>query len=535
MAIEPAGNTQVRAFRFATRQREWALTQGDPLVQSDPGQLPRRWTVVSFFLALVLCAGFAVFGLIKPAPNWRDSALILETDSGTLYVNRNGVLYPALNLTSALLASDSSSSASSAPERTRPTPKKVFAVDIADAPRGALLGIPGAPTHLPAADQLVPELWGACDEIAVDDNRAKSEDHAVITSTVTVGQATPGTVLTGTQALLARSSSTDAAGVVSEVDFLIWNGHRSRIDPSNPVIAEALQLAGASPRALSVGLLNAIPEQAPIVVPAVTGEGTATSGFSITAGASGGTRKLAVGDVFKVVRAGGVTFHVVHTDGVEQISATVADLLRFQRSLSADIPPVLPSVLAVAPPAKLELIDSTALPPVVPELITTGSAPLVCAGWDGSGTQGPHWAVSAGTGIPATAPMVTLAGTSPQAGVARVMVQPAHGAVVREYVAGQPAGQQTRMYLISDLGVAYPVAGTEVLARLGFPTSVPQAPKQVLDLLPRGPVLDIGEASQLWDSFPDSMLAGSASAVSGAPPSNEQAPITEYTVVPTTN
>ena len=89
---------------------EWAVTQGDSLIPSDPGQLPRRWTMVSFFLALLLLAGFSVYGLIKPAPDWRSSTLLVETESGTLYLNRSGVLYPTLNLTSALLAMSDSGS-----------------------------------------------------------------------------------------------------------------------------------------------------------------------------------------------------------------------------------------------------------------------------------------------------------------------------------------------------------------------------------------------------------------------------------------
>ena len=79
MAVGQTSRTQVRAYRFATRQMEWAVTQGDSLLPSDPGQLPRRWTMVSFFLALLLLAGFSVYGLIKPAPDWRSSTLLVET------------------------------------------------------------------------------------------------------------------------------------------------------------------------------------------------------------------------------------------------------------------------------------------------------------------------------------------------------------------------------------------------------------------------------------------------------------------------
>lgn len=516
MAAGQAGRTQVRAYRFATRQMEWAVTHGDPLLSSDPGQLPRRWTLVSFFLAIALLAGFGVYGLIKPAPDWRDSPLILDTDSGTLYVNRAGVLYPTLNLTSALLAIDTAGLAAG-----RPTPKDVTADDLADAPRGALMGIPGAPSQLPTADNLVGGQWAVCDAVVLDANRVQPADQASIVSTVIAGQPAPGLALTAEQALLATITE-DGAGV----DYLVWNGHRSQIDPSDQVVAEALQLEGARPRVLTAGLLNAIPEAAPITVPRVVGAGDPTEAFQIN---TEDGRTLPIGAVFKVTRAGNPeTFHVIHPDGVEEISATMTDLLRFQRSAAAGLEAVPPSALAAAPVAQRNLITEAGLPPTVPQLISVDDAPLVCAGWDGTAAGGPRWVVSTDTGMPAGSSPVVLAGTSPQAQVSQVLIAPSHGAVVQEIVAGQTPAETTKVYLISDLGVAYPVASDDALAKLGLGAAVAQAPKQVLDLLPRGPVLDPAEATKLWDSFPDAMLQGSTLAtVPAAAPA--AAPVGEAT------
>lgn len=509
MASGQAGRTQVRAYRFATRQMEWAITQGDPLLHSDPGQLPRRWTLVSMFVGIALLVGFGVFGLIKPAPNWRESALLLDTDSGTLYVNRAGTVYPALNLTSALLASDSETAG-------RSVPKEVSADDLFDAPRGALMGIPGAPGQLPAQSDLLGPQWGVCDSVTLDESRADPADYPTIVSSVVIGQPTPGMALNDNEALLA---SIDPGGP-TEVDYLIWNGHRSRIDPTNQVIAEALQLADARPRSISVGLLNAIPEVAPITVPEVAQTGSATGGFAVTA--EDGTALL-VGAVFKVARAGNPdTFHLVHADGVEQISATMADLLRFQGAADGALPNVAPRVLAAAPAARSGLVASEALPATVPRLIDVANEPLVCAGWEASGGE-PRWVVTAGAMLPTDSPAVVLAGTNSQAGVSQVLIAPSHGAVVKEYVQGQSASDLARIYLVNDLGVAYPLTSIDALRKLGFNAEPGIAPKQVLDLLPRGPVLDLAAASQLWDAIPD------PASMTAAPTNESTVPVAEGT------
>ena len=52
------------------------------------------------------------------------------------------------------------------------------------------------------------------------------------------------------------------------------------------------------------------------------------------------------------------------------------------------------------------------------------------------------------------------------------------------------------MYLVTDAGMRYPVAGQKALEQLGLSgVSVAQLPAAVVDLLPQGPLLDPAAAA----------------------------------------
>ena len=158
--LAETSRAQVRAHRFASRQLGWALAVHDALPASDPGRRGRRWMLVSALLGLSLLAGSGVIGLIDPQPVWQRAAVLIDTGSGAVFVNRDGILHPALNLTSALLAATGSGS-------DRPAVTPVDADLIRSVPRGAPIGIPGAPGQLPAPDALVDGNWAVCDDAGV--------------------------------------------------------------------------------------------------------------------------------------------------------------------------------------------------------------------------------------------------------------------------------------------------------------------------------------------------------------------------------
>src|SRR3954471_18503398 len=84
-----------------------ALVHGDPAAQAPPPRKVVTAIVGGVVLALLVAAGFGVYGLLKPGGNeaWkRDGVIIVEKETGTRYVLRDGLLRPVANHASALLA-----------------------------------------------------------------------------------------------------------------------------------------------------------------------------------------------------------------------------------------------------------------------------------------------------------------------------------------------------------------------------------------------------------------------------------------------
>ena len=108
---------------------------------------------------------------------------------------------------------------------------------------------------MPAEASLARNTWTVCDVITRDPAAAPGMT-VLPKTTVTIG-------------LTATRPATDATTVLATPDgrsyFLIFQGRRARVeDPTNAVLTEGLGLDLAAARRISVGLLNAIPEVAPV-------------------------------------------------------------------------------------------------------------------------------------------------------------------------------------------------------------------------------------------------------------------------------
>src|SRR6267154_6482671 len=98
---------QVQAYRFLIRRIGSALLVGEP----ETAELPMRRYGVAVFgsvvLAVVLFAGFGIYGLLHPGGQRPvENAIIVERETGAKYVYLQGFLHPILNWTSALLILD---------------------------------------------------------------------------------------------------------------------------------------------------------------------------------------------------------------------------------------------------------------------------------------------------------------------------------------------------------------------------------------------------------------------------------------------
>ncbi|WP_238017378.1 type VII secretion protein EccB [Dactylosporangium sp. AC04546] len=145
----------VQSYQFGVQRVVAALVAKE----TDPAQPPFRRlagaTLVGVLLAALGVGGAAAYALLRPGDtsNWRDDkALIVEQESGALFVYREPHLHPVLNQASALLLLNTPDARTVTVSRAR----------LRGAPRGAVLGIPGAPASLPPKDKLRGEPWMVC-------------------------------------------------------------------------------------------------------------------------------------------------------------------------------------------------------------------------------------------------------------------------------------------------------------------------------------------------------------------------------------
>jgi type VII secretion protein EccB len=438
-----AGRTEnMQAHRFAVARLTAALAARE----ADPDRSPVRRSAAAAFagvmLAVVALAAVAAYGVLRPGDDtgWRDGrSVIIERETGARFIYRDGVLHPTLNQASALLILGS----------PQPATAIVSHASLAGVPRGAPLGIPGAPDPLPAAGDLLTGDWTLC-------SRPGPE------SLLAVGVAVPGEPLGLGQAALV----VDPDGA----DHLLWNGHRYAI-PRPGVVLAALGWRDRTPVPAAAALLNAVPAGDDLAPPAVAGRGhpSAFTGHQ-------------VGDVVVTVSQGGVQeYGLVQPDGLAAITEVQADLLLAEPG--AQSVPLTPAQVVAAPAARSLVPTGDAAPPAsVPALVDPGARGGLCASF-----------VDA-----ATPPRLALAPTRPAApaemkvtgaAVDWVAVPPGRGSIVDSRAsATAPSGQ---LGVVSDLGLLFPVPSTAVLATLGFGGVAPHVlPSALVALLPRGNALD---------------------------------------------
>jgi len=264
--------------------------------------------------------------------------------------------------------------------------------------------------------------------------------------------------------------------------FLVWGGHRSKIDPNDDTIRLAFGLGTAlKPRPISAALLNVIPERPDLVVPTVD-----TAGPTPTYAASLG---VAVGDVFALRHADGSrSIFVALPDGKQQISPLVGELIRDRFDVVKNIPLVAPRLLRQSP-TTAHPIDLTLYPATKPIIVDYTQLPVACVSRTGTMTRTTDVAALPVIPVPGKAKPVTV--TKPgDLTVDDVYVHPGHGALFAAATAGQAGGSRP-LYLVTDEGVAYPVTGDLARTYLGYAAKdVRFTAPELIDLLPKGPTLD---------------------------------------------
>ena len=478
--------TQVSGYNFLVRRTAMALTRWRVRMEVEPGRRQNLALVASVSAALVTCLGALLWSFLSPSGQINESPIIADRDSGALYVRVGDKLYPALNLASARLITGRADN-----------PHQVRSSQIANMPRGPLVGIPGAPTQF-APKSPPASSWLVCDTVA----SSTTGFGAPAGVTVTVIDGTPDLsghrrVLTGSDAVVLNYAG--EAWVIRE-------GRRSRIDATNRSVLLPLGLTPEQvgmARPMSRALYDALPVGPELTVPEIPNAGSPAT-FQ---GAPG-----LVGTVIVTPQISGPQqYSLVLAEGVQTLPPLVAQILQNAGGPGNAKPvTVEPSALAKMP--VVNKLDLSSYPDNPLNVMDIRENPATCWWWQKtSGENRARVQVVSGATIPVTAKdqakvvsLVKADTTGRQAD--QVFFGPDYANFVA--VTGNDPGAKTTesLWWLTDAGARFGVDDTrDVREALGLKTQPSLAPWVALRLLPQGPTLSRADALVEHDTLPMDM------------------------------
>lgn len=492
MPLNLSNRDQNSGHLFYNRRLRAAITRFSVRMKHDDRK-QQAALALSLVFVLLGCGWMALLNIMKPAGLVGQSAIVGNRDTGALYAKIDGRLYPALNLTSARLATGAAA-----------TPAWVKPAEIAKYPTGPMIGIPGIPDDLSMSGNPT-SAWAVCDTAP---NRGSGDAPTVtaIAGELSGGRAEP---LAPDQALLATHRGST---------YLIWNGRRSRIDPADRSVTFNLGLdpGVTRPIELSGPLFDAMPATEPLVIPAIPEAGTPSR---LLPGS-------VVGRVLETRDAhGGVSgFYVLLPDGVQQVTAFVADLLRTANSQGATTPELVsPDTLVDIP--EVDALDVDFYPTGKLTFIDPDANPVNCVSWTKQSTD-PQATIRIinGRGLP-TPPeldfrIVTLVRDARDADsveAQQTLMLPGAANFVATTGGGLTADTRESLYWVSPQGVRYGVDWEEnTLQPLGIdPQQARQAPWPIVRTFAPGPAIGKADALLARDMI---HAAGNAAQLSPAQP-----------------
>lgn len=355
MPLNLSNRDQNSGHLFYNRRLRAAITRFSVRMKHDDRK-QQAAVVLSIVFVLIGCGWMALLHSMKPAGLVGQSSIIGNRDTGALYAKIDGRLYPALNLTSARLATGTSAS-----------PTWVNAKEISKYPTGPMIGIPGIPDDLTIAANRV-SAWSLCDTAPV---RGSGEPPVV---TAVAGELAVGgraDVMKPNQAILATHK---------DGTYLIWNGQRTQIDPADRSVTFNLGLDPGVTRPIQISgsLFDAMPATEPLVVPAISEAGTPSRWLPDSV----------VGRVLETTDANGAVsgFYVLLSNGVQKITGFVADLLRTADSQGSTTPQLVsPDKLVHIP--EVSILDVDFYPTGKLNFVDTEANPVNCVSWKKQNTD----------------------------------------------------------------------------------------------------------------------------------------------------
>ncbi len=456
---------QVQAYFFVVGRLVAGLVQGKPDALEHPNKRFNGGTVMGVLLAGLIVAIFGIYGLFVPGGNnsWRaEGTIVMEKETGARYVYTAGQLRPVLNMASALLVAGQS-----------PKVAAVSQSSLTGVPVGTPIGIPGAPDGLPAAGKLNTGNWAVC---------ARPPDGLTVASGPTVTlhlDQTSGTPLPVGQALVVATP--DGA------TYLVWQGNRHRI--ADMATLDALGYDAGRILRVSPAWLNVIPAGADLKPPPIPGTGGP--------GAAVGGQPSRIGQVYEV-RNPAISsdqFYVLTGTGLLPVSHTIGAIVLAASSTRDAYPgeqvhpiQVGPGALAGVALAGGESVGAD-LPQTPPPVADLGVGTVPCMSFDLRADAGRSGTLMALPRISENAAVAPAGRQVPGVTADQVMLPAGSGALVGSWPA--PGAAVGTEYLVTDLGVKYPLSDDSVAASLGYGNVAGERISPLLlNLLPTGPALD---------------------------------------------
>jgi type VII secretion protein EccB len=453
----------------------------------DPSRTQRLMLMVSALIAVLVLVGALVLGWLRPAGRVGESPIVADRRGGALFVAVDSRLHPVLNLVSGrLIAGDAVD------------PTFVGAEELAKWPRGALVGIVGAPVESPAVAAPEVSRWSVCDTAA-----ERLGARPVVTGI-------DGGLTLGDRARVLAAGE----AVVGEFDgeaFVVTDGVRMKVDLNDRAVTGALGLAGSGvrPVPMSQALVDALPAGRALEVPRVPGWGEPTR-----IGIAG----VVIGSVVvsQDVASGADQHFVVLADGVQPVSAVVAAMIRQRDSFGAATPVrVAPDRLAEI--AVRSVLDVGYYPQDPLRVVDWRAEPVTCVSWErGVADRQGRQRVLVGRALPVRVEqdgrLVPLVVGRDAAGVVadQVLLSDAAATFVATTGGELDSGRREAMWLISSSGVRYGVPHDEqALRALGLAIEdLRLAPWPLLRVWPRGPELSREAALTMHDTMAGVPFAG---------------------------
>lgn len=479
MPLNLSNRDQNSGYLFYNRRLKAAITRFSVRMKHDDRK-QQAAVALSVVFVLIGMGWMALLHFMKPAGLVGQSQIIGDRDTGAIYAKINGRLHPALNLTSARLAVGNAA-----------VPAWVTAVEIDKYPTGPAIGIPGAPDALSVTPNSV-SAWSICDTAAARGSGSVPLVTAIVGTLSPAGRAAP---LGQDRAVLA---------IHQDGTYLIWGGHRSRIDPADRSVTFNLGLDPGATRPIEISnaLFDAMPATEPIVVPQIP-EAGAPSAFLPDA---------TVGSVLQTRDAAGAVsgFYVLLAGGVQKITAFVADLLRTADSQGSAAPKLVAPDRLVGIPA-VHSLDVDYYPLGKLKFIDTAANPVTCVGWTKQSTD-PQAGVTVftGRGLPVPLEMdsrlvrLVRDDRAPDSVEAdRTLILPGAANLVATTSGVPTAESRESLYWVSPQGVRYGIDWDQgTLQALGLDTrSAVQAPWPIVRTFAAGPAINRESALVAHDTL----------------------------------